>query len=1770
MDDTDEFLIEAQAILDEAPDYKTGTDYLLNTYNNTKFTRPEEAAIILSSYGEKLGQKFADKGTEFYNYETSKAILPIPLDQIEGDSPMERINTWQKENEAAINSATDSDTILLKSRLLESAKRAAISERRKLNGKDTLDEFEARQAAVTKNESLGGASLRAFIGGLIPDTGFLNEGTETQDYYNARKANESFGEGLTQDVAGGAGVMAQMTAAGMTGGAIGGAIGGPAAPATALAGATIGVGLSMGVMAINAIKNTFQASEERTGDYTKAVGAGAIETGGQVVSALIGGKAIRKTGERIIGKTLGTLKKEAIYGGTQAGLAVGIQSGVSEAAHQVGGVSDPSILNIVKSTGKGALIGGMLGSTHAAGTQVLGTVMRPPVDKFKSDTNTIKNVENPAGIQNEAITKSIVDTKEGVTEVSPLKEEVKVPYDNTYKVSEETANKIQILKDSVDPDGEAIKIYSDTAGNLVVDNIYVDKNLGLQDTPQNVGKVTVKDEAGDHVVGVNAPRVDADGSTIYNSKVLGKDAGAAHIESMGKEKGKAKNIREDTDVDPRIREQFGSPEGPGLFRYYNAETLAETGDIANKTIDELGIEKAVTKVLKATPEESNTREGQALAGALGNRLFGIWQEAVKAGDDVAADAAILMLHDVNAQFVDIGTDPAQALSARRIFKDQVQETVAIQRALAKQEARREAALESKIPIEELRNTEKDLESVTDDLTVLSRQEDPQIIKTDKDIQDAEAIIKDIDKGAEEQVKIEQKQIEEKVTQAETELKDLEVEAKARTQEIEKQAKDLEKQIADTEKEHQNRVQEYNKKIEATKKKNEAHIKALEKKGLEQARKNQDERIAKETTTLEKVKNNKRKGAKVKDETIKKAEEFIATEKKKKVTSEDGLTPEERALFRKLKSDNLKLAEKEPATTENLITKAEKVKLEKLKTLKEDFGKAKAGTIPPKVQARQNLLKEFIREQKQKASSITHESKLGTQKKNQKLKLTGVVDALKTKREGLSSKFNAETKAKYDELTKKADILRERKKNIDKKTKEKFEDRLPQSDIQKLQELVAAQKLLPEGASAKERIQSEIDDIKHKAARSYQNKMKTFTEKLSTFYLSQLFFRVSTFTKNIAANAFNVGMNAGALTVTGAGGQALTALGVKGYEGYHVSQGFNWLSKFLTEAKSSGFGDAIDVMKTGRESVRPYISTSDGQLKIKGAPQAEVKLITDKDGNVTVSTKRAGYADPVSLLKEVPYVGKYIAPLGLALRSLAAGDAPFTRGGIEADAWLIADIAAREKGLKGNDLKTEVAEKLFNTKTDQDNALTQARNEAEVLAKVGVKQTENEIISNAWSIMERQRDADLRATSTYSAAVDFYRQDVVPRGLTGFLFGKITQIFSAPIPLKGGAYMDNPLRLVQPVVGTMMKVANVAINSTPLGTLKAGFGKYAVGETGIVTRKQLGASLIGSTTMAMLANRLLANEPEDKNPDVNITAGIPTEPNAKALFYASGRKPWTIKLGGNHISFLNTPLFGPLGAVALWNEKRQTDDHKADDLIDTLGILTAGSMHAFSDITSLKATTDLLEALMTGEAKSGNALKNTMAGITKNLLIPYVAVAEEFSAAYNNPVNTRNNFWAKVFGNIPFAGGYSGEPLLNLFGEPVEKDWYNKIPFVGKTIGTYYGGQTNDPDVLWLINNGYSVAGIENKIVIDSKDPKYDDIKMKRAEKFGLVMDNVFTDKEATELQKVVGPQYREIVSKYRNTYGDGKFDEKVQEKLRKELLAVKNREKYRLFVESVE
>jgi hypothetical protein len=269
----------------------------------------------------------------------------------------------------------------------------------------------------------------------------------------------------------------------------------------------------------------------------------------------------------------------------------------------------------------------------------------------------------------------------------------------------------------------------------------------------------------------------------------------------------------------------------------------------------------------------------------------------------------------------------------------------------------------------------------------------------------------------------------------------------------------------------------------------------------------------------------------------------------------------------------------------------------------------------------------------------------------------------------------------------------------------------------------------------------------------------------------------------------------------------------------------------------------------------------------------------------------------------------------------------------------------------------------------------------------------------------------------TAAYSLFRQGLNPEG-QGKLLNAIDSLtswtYNAP----------KAVRWFVPFIRTPMNFAKQWVEYSPLGFLTT-IGAKNKGE-------QIAKAFIGSTIMAVGAKFALDN---------NTTWSAPTDPKEKEIFYASGRKPFSVKIGDKWVSMMYAGPFALAFAVPAAAKYYQEDNRTAltDTQLEKLGRISMSMAEYLSGQTFLEGMNNFVK-FFSGDADYTFA-KNM--GYTAGQVIPLQGLVRWVSGIIDPVYRKATTFGDQIKSGIPGVSK-TLPPYLDPTGEPSTREGYNSF------------------------------------------------------------------------------------------------------------------------------
>lgn len=692
------------------------------------------------------------------------------------------------------------------------------------------------------------------------------------------------------------------------------------------------------------------------------------------------------------------------------------------------------------------------------------------------------------------------------------------------------------------------------------------------------------------------------------------------------------------------------------------------------------------------------------------------------------------------------------------------------------------------------------------------------------------------------------------------------------------------------------------------------------------------------------------------------------------------------------------------------------------------------------------------------------------------------------------------RTRIEDLLKKRDTLSSVKDKVTERKKE-WQKKLSPEKEARLTKLLKVLPTLQEGTSNFSKVKNKVDELKLEALGETPSREKR--NLIYSLWNANVLSNVATHFSNIKGTALNTAGTPISLALTGQFGEA----------GAYFKGFIDSIPDAVTKAKIA-FNTGETATRTGRV-----------QAEIGG------DLV---DSNIPILSK-----------------------MGYVLRALTAEDEFFFHANKEGYARAAAYHAGKEKGLTAGSTEFDsyVGEQLYNSETNWSASLNEAKNQADALKEAGIETSEKQLLLNAWELMDGKRNSDIQADSTRMALATTLNE--VPKGALGMVYQGLNQISNLPINFNG--IEVRPVKYFLPFLRTTMNMASSYLDYfPPVGAFRASqsselrFEKG--GKFGELTPKpalqqhmELGKAVAGTLATGMLLG-IAESFLDDKDPLFAIYGMGPKDTKTKIQMVAEGWVPNSIKVGNTFIKYADTPLVYVLGSLgSLHDNKRWNKKFARENAANQLAIGVMGMMGSFASNSFLKNINTLLNTINDEQGySSGDKISQVLANMGKGF-IPASGALRFLSNAVDDPIDTKGDFWSKFISGVPFVETLGTNPALNAFGKPVGRTFEERSNILARV----YQRRESDPNWRWLAENGYSIPDPGGFNTTLSKSNKA--VNKRREETLGPAYVGIMSHEERYELTKKAGPRIERIVDKYRARYGVSGYQEKVQERLNKEI-----------------
>lgn len=433
-------------------------------------------------------------------------------------------------------------------------------------------------------------------------------------------------------------------------------------------------------------------------------------------------------------------------------------------------------------------------------------------------------------------------------------------------------------------------------------------------------------------------------------------------------------------------------------------------------------------------------------------------------------------------------------------------------------------------------------------------------------------------------------------------------------------------------------------------------------------------------------------------------------------------------------------------------------------------------------------------------------------------------------------------------------------------------------------------------------------------------------------------------------------------------------------------------------------------------------------------------------------------DP-SLAQQMKYV----------FRAMSAGDMFFGSMISEGVQDHLLQAEAKKKGLKGREAQKWVDEQMGYTPENIAKASEQATKEAE---QGMIPDEHASKILRVYEIIEQQRDPGVVQKAKLMAS-----QQVMTNAPTGYI-GAIAKNVNNTI-------RDIPaLSVFIPVINFAANAMSRAIQYHPYAfTSRAivyGLKEWSQGVKPGTQLKELQQRLkdgdpelelrlrraaVGAITMGIMM-ALLSDDEDDENlmskiagTKIKVHGSGPGSTWSRQKTYElmnSGWKPWSIQIGKTYIPYQNYPALNVLlASMGEYNDAVRYGKMSKQDAAKRMLYAVGSSFGVITEMGFLKGIADLTSALYEDSAQA--MAKSVLDLFTKpvtNTLSP--RIHREVLNLFDNKIYSGDDIAAMALRSVPILNLATTEPIINELGEPVERNFYDRVKVWSSDTYSQYG------------------------------------------------------------------------------------------------------------------
>lgn len=263
-------------------------------------------------------------------------------------------------------------------------------------------------------------------------------------------------------------------------------------------------------------------------------------------------------------------------------------------------------------------------------------------------------------------------------------------------------------------------------------------------------------------------------------------------------------------------------------------------------------------------------------------------------------------------------------------------------------------------------------------------------------------------------------------------------------------------------------------------------------------------------------------------------------------------------------------------------------------------------------------------------------------------------------------------------------------------------------------------------------------------------------------------------------------------------------------------------------------------------------------------------------------------------------------------------------------------------------------------------------------------------------------------------------------------------------MMNAARKESEQYLFKEPLGKVAQTLNSVRNQVPISKLIVPFFRTPINLTKFQFRRSL-FGVVSPTNLADLFSKSMGRRSDAlarlsiggalsaatimQAADGKITWKSPSDPDERAAFFASGKRPFSLKIGDRWVSYKGIEPLGSWFAQAaalqsIWEKKKEDPD------LDMVGELVGGFFEHVRDLPYLYGVREIFRAMDNPQSRASQYL----AGLAGGATIP-VGVSQ-IAAATDPYVRDPESFLEELAARIPVLREKVVPTLLDVFGDPV--------------------------------------------------------------------------------------------------------------------------------------